>query len=219
MFMVMNIVKPTWLHSPGCRALDEWPHHHGFPGHYDFFLYSSVYSCCLFLISSASVTSLPFLSFIMSILAWNVPLISSIFLTISLVFPIPLFSYISLHCSFKKGFLSLLTIQWNSAFSWVYLSLSPLPFGSLLSLALCKASSDNHFAFLHLFFLGIVFVTASYTVLGPLSIVLQALCLPDLITWIYSSLPLYRHKGFDLDHILMALWFSLLSSIKDWIFQ
>ena len=37
---------------------------------------SSVHSCHLFLISSASVRSLPFLSFIEPILAWNVPLVS-----------------------------------------------------------------------------------------------------------------------------------------------
>ena len=38
------------------------------------FLYSSsVYSCHLFLISSASVRSIPFLSFIEPIFAWNVP--------------------------------------------------------------------------------------------------------------------------------------------------
>ena len=46
----------------------------------------------LFLIS---VRSLPFLSFIMSILAWNVPLITLVFLMRSLVFPILLFSSIS----------------------------------------------------------------------------------------------------------------------------
>ena len=45
------------------------------------FLYSSsVYSCYLFLISSASVRSRPFLSFIVPIFAWNVPLVSLIFL-------------------------------------------------------------------------------------------------------------------------------------------
>ena len=37
---------------------------------------------------------------------------------------------------------------------------SPSPFISLLSSAICKASSDNHFAFLHFF--GMVLVTASY---------------------------------------------------------
>ena len=40
----------------------------------------------------------------------------------SLVFPILLFSSISLHCSLKKAFLSLLAILLNSAFKWVYLS-------------------------------------------------------------------------------------------------
>ena len=44
------------------------------------FLYSSVYSCCLFLISSASVRSIQFLSFIKPSFAWNVPLVSLIFL-------------------------------------------------------------------------------------------------------------------------------------------
>ena len=80
------------------------------------FLYSSsVYSCHLFLIFSASVRSLPFLSFIVLILGWNVPLIPSIFLKRSLVFPILLFSYTSLHCSFKKAFLSLHDIFQNSS--------------------------------------------------------------------------------------------------------
>ena len=81
------------------------------------FLYSSsVYSCYLFLISSSSVISIPFLSFIESIFAWNVPLISLIFLKKSLVFPILLFSSISLPWSLREVFLSLLTILWNSAF-------------------------------------------------------------------------------------------------------
>ena len=71
---------------------------------------------------------------------------------------------ISLHCS-HKAFLSLLAILWNSAFSWVYLSLSLLPFTSLLFSAICKASSDNHIALLNFFFLGIVLVTASCTML------------------------------------------------------
>ena len=108
------------------------------------FLYSSsVYSCHLFLISSASVRSLPFLSFIESIFAWNVPLLSLIFLKRSLVFPILLFSSISLHWSLRKAFLSLLAILWNSAFRWVYLSFSLLLW-LLLFTAICKAFSDSH---------------------------------------------------------------------------
>ena len=66
---------------------------------------------------------------------------------------------------FKKTFLSLLAILWNFAFSWVYLSLSPLHFASLLSSAICRVSLDKYFAFLHFFFFGMVLVTASCTVL------------------------------------------------------
>ena len=48
------------------------------------FLYSSsVHSCHLFLISSASVRSIPFLSFTEPVFAWNVPLVSLIFSKIS----------------------------------------------------------------------------------------------------------------------------------------
>ena len=130
------------------------------------FLYnSSVFFCHLFLISSASVRLLPFLSFIMPILAWNVHLIFPVFLKKSLVFPILFFSSISLNCSLKKAFLSLLAIFWNSAFNCVYLSLSPLPFTSLFFLSFCKAFWNNHFAFLHFFYFGMLLVTASYTML------------------------------------------------------
>ena len=37
------------------------------------------------------------------------------------------------------------------------------PFTSVLFSAICKASSDNHFAFLHFFFFGMVLVTTSCT--------------------------------------------------------
>ena len=123
------------------------------------FLYSSsVYSCYLFLIYFVSVRFIPFLSFIVLIFAWNVPLVSLIFLKRSLVFPILLFSSIYLHWSLRRAFLSLLAILWNSAFEWVYLSFSPLPLASPLFSAICKALSDNRFAFLHFFFLGMVLI-------------------------------------------------------------
>ena len=71
------------------------------------FLYSSsVYSCHLFLIPYASVRSIPFLSFIEPIFAWSVPLLSLIFSTRPLVFPILFFFSISLHWSLRKAFLS-----------------------------------------------------------------------------------------------------------------
>ena len=106
-----SVITPSWL-----------------SGSWRYFLYSySVYSCHLFLISSDSVRSISFLSFIVPIFAWNVKMISLIFLKRSLFFPILLFSSISLHWSLRKAFLSLLAILWNSAFKWVYLSFSPLP--------------------------------------------------------------------------------------------
>ena len=97
------VITPLWL-SGWLRSL----------------LYSSsVYSCHLFLISSASVMFVPFLSFIVPIFAWNIPLASLIYLKGSLVFPIVLFSSISLHWSLRKAFLSLLAVLRNSAFRWV----------------------------------------------------------------------------------------------------
>ena len=62
----------------------------------------------------------------MPIFAWNIPLVSLIFLMRSLVFPILLFPSIPLHWSLRKTFLSLLAFLWNSAFRWIWLSFSPL---------------------------------------------------------------------------------------------
>ena len=164
------------------------------------FLYSSpVYSYHLLLISSASLRSILFLSFIEPIFAWNVPLVSLIFLKRSLVFPILLFSSISLQCSLRKAFLSLLlfwTLHWN---------------GDVFPFLLC----------LYPLFISQLFVRPPRTIIlpfwfssswrwswspllvqchEPLSLDLQALCLSNLIPWIYSSLPLYNPKGFHFCH-------------------
>ena len=188
---------------PGCLALGEWSHHHGYLGHEALFLYSSsVYSCHL-LIFSASVRSRPFLSFIEPIFGWNVSLVSLIFLKRSLVFPFLFFSSVSLHWSLRKVFLSLLAILWNFAFRWVYLSFSPLLFASVLFIAICKASPDSHFAFLHFFSMGMVLITASCT-MSRTSVHSSSGTLSDLIPWIYLSLPLYNCKGFHLGHTLMV---------------
>ena len=40
----------------------------------------------------------------------------------------------------EEGFLTLLAILWNSAFRWVYLPFSPVPFTSFLFSSICKAS-------------------------------------------------------------------------------
>ena len=121
-------------------------------------------SASVFPMNTQDWWSIPFLSFIEPIFAWNVPVVSLIFLKRSLLFPILLFSSISLHWLLRKAFLSLLTLPWNSAFKRVYLSFSHLLFISLLFTAIFKASSDSHFTFLHLFFLGMVLIPASCTV-------------------------------------------------------
>ena len=72
---------------------------------------------------------------------------------------------ITLQWSLGKAFLSFCPILWNSAFKWVYLFFSPLSFISLLFSAICKASSDNHFAFLHFFLLEMVLVIAFWIML------------------------------------------------------
>ena len=145
---------------PGYLALGEWSHHR------DYLKLFFVQFFCVFLPppqSFDSVRSIPFLSFIEPIFAWNVPLVSLIFFKRSLVFPILLFSSTSLHWSLKKA-LCLLAILWNSAFRCFYLSFSPLIFASLLFTAICKASSDSHFAFLHLFSIVMVLTPVSCTV-------------------------------------------------------
>ena len=64
---------------------------------------------------------------------------------------------------FEEGFLISPCYSLELCIQWVCLSFSPLPFASLLFTAFCKASSESHFAFLHLFFLGMVFVPVSCT--------------------------------------------------------
>ena len=84
-----------------------------------FFNSSSVYSCHLFLMSSASVRSIPFLFFIVPTFAWNVPLVSLIFLKQSLVFPFLLFSSISLHWGRLSYLFSLCDWEQSSSLSSV----------------------------------------------------------------------------------------------------
>ena len=157
-----------------------------FSGSLRSFLYSSfVYSYHLFLISSTSVRSIPFLFFIVPIFAWKFPLVSLIFLEISSLSHSIIFLYFFALIT-RKTFLSLLVILWNSAFRWIYLSFPPLCSASLIFSSIYKASSDNHFAFLHFFFLGMILITASCTMLqtpvhgspGSLSIRSNPLNLP-----------------------------------------
>ena len=124
---------------------------------------SSVYSCHLLLISPFSVRFIHFLSFIVPIFVMKCSLGISNFLEEISSLSHSIVSLYFLALITEEGFLTLLAILWNSAFKWVYISFSPLSFSSPLFTAICKASSDNHFSFLHFFFLGMVLILASGT--------------------------------------------------------
>ena len=136
-----------------------------------------------------------------------------IFLKRSLVFPILLFSSISLHWPLRKAFLSVLAILWNSAFRWVYLSFSPLPLLLSFSQLFVRPPQTTTVHFSISFSCGWFWAPPSLHCYEPLSIVLQALCLPDIILESICHL----HRGFRLGHTWMAYHFSLLSSIWAWV--
>ena len=163
LFIVM-LPKPHWLQTLGCLTLSEWSHHRGYLGHKDHFLHSSSrYSCHLFLISSASVRSIPFLSFIVPIFTWSSFGISNFLEEMSSLSQSIIFS-ISFHWSLRKAFLSFFPcFSLEHALKWVYLSFSPLPLISLLFSAICNASLDSSFASFHIFFLRMVLITAFCT--------------------------------------------------------
>ena len=168
-------------------------------------LYSySVYSYHLFLISSASIRSILFLSFIVPIFAWNVPLVSLIFLNRSLVYPILLSSSISLHWSLRKlSYLSLLffgTLHSDGHSVPFLLCLSPLFFSQLF----VRPPQTTILLFVISFSFGMVLITASYTMLQTCIHSSSGTLSTRSISWIYLSLPLYNHKGFDLGHTWVA---------------
>ena len=130
----------------------------------DLFLYSSsVYSCHLFLIYSASVRSRPFLSNIEPIVAWNVPLVSLIFLKRSLVFPNLMFSLFL--CIDHWGRLSYLFLLFSGtlrsdAYIFPFLLCFSLLFFSQLFV---RPPQTAILLFLHFFSMGIVLTPVSCT--------------------------------------------------------
>ena len=109
----------------------------------------------------------------------------------------------SLFCtSVKKVFLSLLAILWNSAFKWEYLSFCPLPFTSLLFTTICKASSDNHFAFLHFFSMGMVLIPVSCTMSRTSVHLVKAMVFPVVMygcdSWTVKKAECQKIDAFEL---------------------
>ena len=129
------------------------------------FLYSSsVYSCPFLLISSASDRSIPCLSFILTIFAWNVPFVSLIFWRDLQSFPF--YFFLLFLCIYHWGKLSYLSLLFFGTLhsNGNIFHFSPLPLASLLFSAISKAASDKNFALLYWFFLTMVFIPASSTV-------------------------------------------------------
>ena len=155
------------------------------------------------LISSDSVKSIQFV-FYYAHLCMKCPLVSLIFLKRSLVFPIILFSSISMHWWLRKSFLSLLAILWNSAFKCVYVFFSPLLFASHLFTAICMASSDGYFAFLHFFSMGIVLIPVSCTMsrssIHSSSGTLSDRVLDELWGWSWSLSPVQCQEPHSIVH-------------------
>ena len=162
-----------------------------------------MYSCHLSLISSASVM------FIVSVhycahLCMNCSLGISNFLEEIPSLPHSFIFLYSLPWSLRKAFLSVLAILWNSAFRWIYLFFPHLPLASLLFLLFARPPQTTILPFCISFSWGWSWPLPPVTYSEHPSIVLQALCLSDLIPWIYLSLHLYNHKGFDLGHTWMV---------------
>ena len=158
---------------PGCLALGEWSHHHGYLGYYTLLYSSSVSSCHLFLILPTSDRSILLLSLIVPIFAWNVLLVSLIFLKRFLVFPTLMFSSINLYWSLGRlYYLSLLFLGTVHSYRHIFPFLHCL---SLLFSPIYKVSSGKHFAFLHFFFpWGWFWSLPPVQCCKPLSTVLQA---------------------------------------------
>ena len=161
-------------------------------------LYVSVFSCHLFSLSSASVRSLPFMVFIFSACMKSCLDIANFLEEIASLSHSIVFLYFFALIT-EEGFLIFPCYFLEFCIHWVYLAFSPLPFASLLLTAICDVSSDNHFAFWHFSFLGMVLITTLYT-LSWTSIhsSLGTLIRSNPLTLFVTS-P-YNRKGFDLGH-------------------
>ena len=162
------------------------------------FLYSSsVHSFHPFLISSALDRSTLFLSFIVPIFAWTLGIPNFVEEISSLSHSIVFFCFFALIT--EEGFLispcySLeLCIQMGISFLFSF----AFHFSSKLFV---RPPQTTILSFCISFSWGWSWSLPPVQCHEPLCIVLQALCLSDLVPWIYLSLLLYNCKGFDLGH-------------------
>ena len=157
----------------------------------------------LFLIPSASVRSIPFLSFIVPIFAWNIPLVSLIFVKRPPVLTILLFLlFLCIGHWRSLSYLSLLffgTLHSNGSVFPFLLGLSLLFFSQLF----VSPPQTTILPFCISFSWGWSWSLSPVQCHEPPSIDLQALHLSDLPLESISHF-LYNHKGFDLGHTWMA---------------
>ena len=154
---------------------------------------SSVYSWHLFLIFSASVRSIPFLSFIVPIFGWNTKIpslgISNFLEEISRLSHSIVFLYFFALIT-EEGDLSLLFFETLHSNGYIFpflLCFSFLFFSQLF----VRPPQTAILLFLNFFFLEMVLIPLSYTM--SWTSIHSSLCtLSDLIPWIYLSLPLYN---------------------------
>ena len=120
---------------------------------------------------------------------------------VSIVF----FSSISLHCSLKKTFLYLLAVLWtllSDGYIFLFLlCLSLLFFSQLFG----RPPQTTILPFCISFLGGMVLITASCA---------MALCLSDLIPWIYLSLPLYNCNIWFRSHLNGLLVFPTFLNLS-----
>ena len=122
------------------------------------FLYcSSVYSCHLFLISSASLRLILFFVLYCVHFVWNVPFVSNFLEEISSLSHSIVFLYF-FALIIEKGFLISPCYFLERCIQMGISFLFPFAF----CFSSFHSSSDSHFAFLHFFFLGMVLIIAYY---------------------------------------------------------
>ena len=114
LFIAM-LLRPTWLHIPGCLALGEWSHHCDYLGHENLF----VQFFCVFLPPLLNIFCLCWVHTISVLYYAHLYMkcsldISNFLEEISSLSHSIVFLYIFLHWSLRKAFLSLLAILWNS---------------------------------------------------------------------------------------------------------
>ena len=148
------------------------------------------------------------------------PLISPIFLKRFLVFPILLFSYTSLHCSFKKAFLSLHDILQNS--SVVQFSLAAQSCLTLCNPMDCSMAGFpvhhqlREHAQTHVHWVGDA-IQPSHSLLSPSPLAFNLSQHQGLFQWDSSSYQVAKVLEFQLQHQSFQ-WIFRTYFLWDWLF-